>query len=128
VTASILIALRSGADGQAAREELDELAREMAGRGGPGDYWHSLGEVAHRLLGALIDQGVSPAVANELVARFRQDCEWVGTRLRGDPLIEPMRLIAAVLEDSDSTRPIAEWVASIEAALAAPAPEPQATP
>lgn len=128
VTASILIALRSGGDSTAAREELEELARELAGSGAPGDYWRAVGEIAHRLLGALIDQGVSPATASELVARFRHDCETVGTRLGGDPLIEPMRLIAAVLEDSDSTRPIAEWVASIEAALAAPRPEPQATP
>jgi hypothetical protein len=121
VTASILIALRSGADAEAAREELEELARDFAGRGAPGDYWRAVGEIAHRLLGALIDQGVSPTVANDLVARFRHDCETVGTRLGGDPLIEPMRLIAAVLEDSDSTRPIAEWVASIEAAMAGPA-------
>jgi len=128
VTASILIALRSGGDAAAAREELEDLARELAGRGGPGDYWHAVGDMAHRLLGALIDEGVSPAAANEIVARFRRDCEAVGARLRGDPLLEPMRLIAAVLEDSDSTRPIAEWVASIEAALAAPAPAAQATP
>jgi hypothetical protein len=35
-----------------------------------------------------------------------------------------MRLIAAVLDDRDATRPIAQWVASIEQAAAPTGPAP----
>lgn len=121
VTASVLLALRSGKDSEACREELEALAEELAKRTVPGDYWRTVSEIAHRLLAALIDQGVSPETANTLVAEFRHAGEEAGAELPGDALLEPIRLIAAVLGDRDSTRPMAEWVTSIETALAGPA-------
>jgi hypothetical protein len=117
VTASILIALRSGLDAADCRKELEELAGELAARTSPGDYVRATGEIARRLLAALVDQGLSAETANALVAEFRS--AWKEARPGTDEaaVIEPLRLIAAMLGDRDSTRPMAEWVASIETAL-----------
>ena len=118
VTASVLITLRAGLDAGQCREELEELAEEFAKRTTPGDYARATAEIGRRLLSALIDQGISAERANALVADFRE--AWHEADAPGDdePVLEPLRLIAAVLGDSDSTRPMADWVASIESGLA----------
>jgi CHAT domain-containing protein len=119
VTASVLLTLRSGLDGAECRDELEELASEFAARTAPGDYGRAAAEIGRRLLAALIDQGLSAERANALIAEFR--AAWQAERPGGDeePVLEPLRLISAVLSDSDSTRPMADWVASIENGLTA---------
>jgi CHAT domain-containing protein len=118
VTAGILIALRADEDAGECRREIEELMADFTAGHAPPGHWKAVGEVAHGLLGALVDRGGSPASAEELAARLRGAWERVGADAGKDPLIEPMRLIAAVLDDRDSTRPIAQWVASIEHAAA----------
>jgi hypothetical protein len=117
VTASVLLTLRSGLDGAACHAELEELAAEFAARTSPGDYAFATGEIGRRLLAALIDQGLSAERANGLVAEFRDAWGSAGSGAKDDALFEPLRLIAAMLADRDSTRPMADWVNSIETAL-----------
>jgi hypothetical protein len=119
VTASVLLTLRSGLDRAQCRDELEELAAEFAARTAPGDYVRAAAEIGQRLLSALIDQGLSAERANALIAEFR--AAWQAERPGADqePVLEPLRLIAAMLADSDSTRPIADLIASIETALTA---------
>jgi len=119
VTASVLLTLRSGLDGAECHAELEELAEEFAARTSAVDYPFATGEIARRLLAALIDQGFSAERANSLVAEFRDAWGSVGLGARNDAVFEPLRLIAAMLADSDNTRPMADWVNSIETALTA---------
>ena len=118
VTASVLLTLRAGLDGASCRAELEELAAEFAAHRTLDDYLRAAGDIAAQLLAALIDQGLSAERANALVAEFR--AAWQGGRIAEDaePVLEPLRLLAAMLRDSDDTRPIAERVADIETALA----------
>ncbi len=118
VSASILIALRAGADLAPCEAELDDLDQDFAGDPVPGDYYRAVSLATRDLLGALVSGATTDEAVLRLATEFRQAWEISGDAAELDSLLSHLRLLATILSDRDATHAAASWVEAIETAAA----------